>query len=94
MSSNEAMPVTFIECLAAGARVVASDIPAHRDLVAKTGGAIELVALDAEPAEIAGAIQRLAGRPAGEPRVDSWDDVAARTAEIYGEAIADPVSRS
>jgi len=87
MSSNEAMPVTFIECLAAGARVLASDIPAHRDLASKTGGSIRLVALDAAPEVIASAIGELAAAPAATARIDTWDDVTARTVQVYEEAI-------
>ncbi len=87
LSSNEAMPVTFIECLAAGAAVLASDIPAHRDLVKKTGGSISLVPLDAAPAVVAERIAELAATPPGPARVDTWDDVTRRTLEIYGEAL-------
>ncbi len=89
MSSNEAMPVTFIECLAAGARVVASDIPAHRDLVAKTRGSIRLVGLDATPGEVATAIVELAAEPVKQAAVDTWDEVTKRTLELYEEAIAE-----
>jgi len=86
MSSNEAMPVTFIECLAAGARVVASDIPAHRDLVTKTRGSVRLVPLDASGEIVAAAVRDLAASPVVKPLIDSWDDVAARTSEAYVEA--------
>ena len=83
MSSNEAMPVTLIECLAAGARVVASDIPAHRDLVTKTGGAITLVPLDSDPRTIADAILVRAREPATSPRIDTWDEITDRTLDLY-----------
>jgi glycosyltransferase involved in cell wall biosynthesis len=87
LSSNEAMPVTFIECLAAGARVLASDIPAHRDLVAKTEGSITLVPLDSSAEGVAAAIRELAESPVRAARVDTWDEVSARTLEVYREAI-------
>ncbi len=87
MSSNEAMPVTFIEALAAGARVVASDIPAHRDLVTKTQGSIRLVPLDAPPGDVAGAIRELAASPAAPALIDTWDDVVAKTLDVYEDAI-------
>ncbi|HUN37687.1 MAG TPA: glycosyltransferase family 4 protein, partial [Trebonia sp.] len=58
MSSNEAMPVTILELLAAGARVVASDIPAHRDIRDRTAGAISLVPLDVSPQDLAAALNR------------------------------------
>jgi glycosyltransferase involved in cell wall biosynthesis len=88
MSSNEAMPVTFIECLAAGAHVLASDIPAHRDLVTKTHGSIRLVALDAPAEVIADSIRNLAAAPPVEAQIDTWDDVTTRTVETYEQAIA------
>jgi glycosyltransferase involved in cell wall biosynthesis len=88
MSSNEAMPVTFIECLAAGARVVASDIPAHRDLVTKTRGSIKLVPLDASPEIVAEAIRDLAAQPALTPLIDTWDGVTSLTLDTYREGIA------
>jgi glycosyltransferase involved in cell wall biosynthesis len=91
MSSNEAMPVTFIECLAAGARVVASDIPAHRDLVTKTEGSIQLVSLDVSPDRLAATIDELAAQPVAKARVDTWDDVTSRTALAYREAIGQPI---
>lgn len=87
MSSNEAMPVTFIESLAAGARVVASDIPAHRDLVAKTGGSIALVSLDASAETLAQQIAAIAAQDVLPAAIDSWDEVTARTARAYREAI-------
>jgi glycosyltransferase involved in cell wall biosynthesis len=88
MSSNEAMPVAFIESLAAGARGLASDIPAHRDLIVKTQGSIDLIGLDASPQTLAGAIEALAGRAVVPARIETWDDVAARTVGVYEDAIA------
>ena len=80
--------MTFIECLAAGARVVASDIPAHRDLVEKTRGSISLVDLDVAPEILAREIAALSAAPAATPAIDSWDDVAERTLDAYRETIA------
>jgi glycosyltransferase involved in cell wall biosynthesis len=88
MSSNEAMPVTFIECLAAGASVVGSDIPAHRSLVERTSGSIQLVPLDVPADTLAAAIARAAAAVPAPARIDTWDDVAERTLEAYAEAIA------
>jgi glycosyltransferase involved in cell wall biosynthesis len=84
MSSHEAMPVAILELLAAGARVVASDIPAHRDIRHRTGGAITLVPLDASPATLAAALQSAARQPAAAgQRIPSWDDVTTRTLDLY-----------
>jgi glycosyltransferase involved in cell wall biosynthesis len=84
MSSNEAMPVTILELLAAGARVVASDIPAHRDIRDRTGGAITLVPLDASPRVLAAALEYALGEPvAAGQRIPTWDEVTAQTLGVY-----------
>ena len=86
MSSNEAMPVTILELLAAGARVVASDIPAHRDIRDRTGGAITIVPLDADPETLASALTRALNEPsAPAQRIPTWDEVTARTLDVYRE---------
>jgi glycosyltransferase involved in cell wall biosynthesis len=84
MSSNEAMPVTILELLAAGARIVASDIPAHRDILLRTRGAIILVPLNASPAVLAESLQ-LAYRtpvPPGQ-QIPTWDQVTTTTLDLY-----------
>jgi glycosyltransferase involved in cell wall biosynthesis len=84
MSSNEAMPVTILELLAAGARVVASDIPAHRDIRDRTAGAITLVPLDAGPRLLASALERAVNEPpAPTQRIPTWDEVATQTLDVY-----------
>jgi glycosyltransferase involved in cell wall biosynthesis len=84
MSSNEAMPVTILELLAAGARVVASDIPAHRDIRDRTAGAITLVPLDAGPEVLASALgQALNQSPAPAQRIPTWDEVTTQTLDVY-----------
>ncbi|MGH3166352.1 MAG: glycosyltransferase family 4 protein [Trebonia sp.] len=86
MSSNEAMPVTILELLAAGARVVASDIPAHRDIRDRTGGAITLVPLDASPAVLAAALEYARNEPAAAgQRIPTWDEVTTQTLGVYKE---------
>jgi glycosyltransferase involved in cell wall biosynthesis len=86
MSSNEAMPVTILELLAAGARVVASDIPAHRDIRDRTAGAITIVPLDADPETLARALTRARNEPsAPAQRIPTWDEVTARTLDVYRE---------
>jgi glycosyltransferase involved in cell wall biosynthesis len=84
MSSNEAMPVTILELLAAGARVVASDIPAHRDILRQTGGTITLVPLDASPAALAEALQVAYRQPAAAgQQIPTWDEVTTKTLDVY-----------
>lgn len=86
-SDHEAFGLTLAEGLAAGARVVASAIPAHAE-VARLAGANAPVAL-VDPrdirrfgASLAASVQ--AGRPpAGQLRLPSWAEVVAATRELY-----------
>ena len=85
MSRHEAFGLTLIEALAAGIPVVASDIPAHREIAeSQPPGAVRLVSVDARPEEIADAI--VAASSEGLParvRVRSWDDAAGQVLRIY-----------
>jgi glycosyltransferase involved in cell wall biosynthesis len=84
MSTNEAMPVTILEMLAAGARVVASDIPAHRDIRARTRGPITLVPPHASAVALAAALNAAMSDPgAADMRIPDWDEVTAMTARVY-----------
>ncbi len=89
MSTIEAMGIASAEALQAGARVVASDIPAHRETAELGGERFALVARDAPPTELAAAIEAAATdteKPlAG--AVPSWDEVVARTEALYEEAL-------
>jgi glycosyltransferase involved in cell wall biosynthesis len=88
-SEREAFGLTLLEALTAGARVVASALPAHREVALTWGGdgAVELVANSAElPAAIRA--QLAAGRLAHEQRAAwSWDDVAARVEAVYDDVL-------
>ena len=53
MSSNEAMGITILELLACGARVVASDIPAHREVNDRVGGVLTIVPRRCQSPELA-----------------------------------------
>jgi len=91
-SDHEAFGLTLAEGLAAGARVVASAIPAHAE-VARLAGADAPVAL-VDPrdirrfgASLAASVQ--AGRvPAGHLRLPSWAEVLAATRELYARVTA------
>jgi glycosyltransferase involved in cell wall biosynthesis len=88
MSSNEAMPVTVLECLASGARVVASDIPAHRALEERFGEALTIVPLGAHPDELATAIESATKAPPAHGHlVPTWDEVTAATRALYDEVL-------
>jgi glycosyltransferase involved in cell wall biosynthesis len=88
-SEREAFGLTLLEALTGGARVVASALPAHREVAATWGseGGVELVE---DRAELTGAIrsQLAAGRlsRAVRPRW-SWDEVAARTESLYDDVL-------
>lgn len=88
MSSNEAMPVTLLELLACGARVVCSDIPAHLDLKERTNGPIEIVPLAASPEAVSHAIEvALKAAAPQEIHVPTWDDVTGTTRRIYEQVL-------
>ena len=83
MSTLEAMPITPLEVLAAGSRVIASDIPAHRYIRELTGGSVTLVPATFDPERLATAIQRAVVQDVLNPQILSWDDVARRTLDVY-----------
>jgi glycosyltransferase involved in cell wall biosynthesis len=92
MSSHEAFGITVREALAAGARVVASDIPAHRDVMALAGpDAVSLVPVDTRPAALAQAFCDTStparNGPAHMP-IASWDAVAEQTLQVYPTLVA------
>jgi FkbM family methyltransferase len=87
MSERESFGLTVLEAVAAGARVVASDIPPHRETAAHGGeGRSLFVPADAGADALAAAIgsSLRAGRPAGAPaEVLSWDAMAGDMADAY-----------
>jgi glycosyltransferase involved in cell wall biosynthesis len=91
LSRRECFGLTLAEGLAAGARVVASDIGPHGDVVAAaTGERSTLVPTDATPAAVAAAIAPHLGRrgPAPEPTsLLTWDAVAAETVRLYAAVL-------
>ncbi len=88
MSGHEAFGLALVEALAAGASVLASAIPAYREIArAAPPDVTTLLPLASPPAAIAAALRALTARqPVALPgrRVASWDDVAARTLALYG----------
>ena len=90
MSRHEAFGLTASEALAAGARAVTSDIPAHRELAERMPpGAVTLVPPGSGPERLAEALSRAAQAdgPPRPPEVPSWDDVARATLEAYEEVV-------
>ncbi|MFD8396408.1 glycosyltransferase family 4 protein [Streptomyces sp. NPDC059680] len=86
LSTHEAYGLASAEALAAGARVVLSDIPAHRELADL--GAVRLVHPEADAVQIAAALANALDTsiPAPNPAVPDWDEVAARLLALYGAA--------
>jgi glycosyltransferase involved in cell wall biosynthesis len=89
MSSNEAYPLTPLEALVGGARVLASDIPAHHEVASATGGTMEIVRLRSEPERLAAHLQALLLRPVQPPSIDSWDAVTEMTLALYAEVLSE-----
>jgi glycosyltransferase involved in cell wall biosynthesis len=88
-SEQEAFGLTLLEALTAGARVVASDLPAHREVATdwSTGDAVRLVA---DRAQLTAAMcdQLQGGRlPVDQRPRWSWTDVAARVAAVYDDLL-------
>jgi glycosyltransferase involved in cell wall biosynthesis len=91
-SDHEAFGLMLADGLAAGAQVVASGIPAHREVgqLAGAGAPISFV----EPrdtrqfaAELAAALDRGRGR-GGPVRLPSWSEAADQTRELYARVLA------
>ena len=88
-SEHEAFGLIVADGLAAGARVVASAIPAHREVGRLAGADAPIVYVDpANTGEFAAALAAALamGRPsAGRVRLPSWGDVVGQVRELYGE---------
>jgi len=87
LSSQEAFGMTLLESLAGGACVIASDIPAHREVLRTAGSTrAALVPLDAPSVEVAATLQAMAEKPPDAREgsdIRSWDDVVQQTLMVY-----------
>jgi glycosyltransferase involved in cell wall biosynthesis len=86
LSLYEAFGLVVAEGLAAGASVVASDIPAHREITRSSLTRVELVDPNATTQEIASALRRALDRErqtSGNSNRPSWDDASHRIRDIY-----------
>jgi glycosyltransferase involved in cell wall biosynthesis len=91
MSRSEAFGLGLAEAVVAGARVVASDIPAHREVSAISGGEFSFVSAGTDRDEVAAALSGALRSGHGEDghwTIPSWDIVAQRIAEHYFAAIS------
>jgi glycosyltransferase involved in cell wall biosynthesis len=88
MSEHEAFGLAPAEALAAGARAVLSDIPAHAELAATSVGAVSLVGADENAAALAARLLAALAQPPSASSLlglPDWDEVAARLTEIYSQ---------
>jgi glycosyltransferase involved in cell wall biosynthesis len=90
LAEQEDSGLQVTEALAAGAAVVASDIPVHREAASEVDGArVIFVSPEGSPLEVADAISEAAGlgvRPQAEMArlaVPSWDSVVSRMLDLY-----------
>jgi glycosyltransferase involved in cell wall biosynthesis len=85
LSEHEAFGMAPVEAAAAGARVVLSDIPAHREIVADHIGAVSRL-VEAEPAAVAAAVTAQLGEADRvEVDVPDWGRIAEKTIAVYRE---------
>jgi glycosyltransferase involved in cell wall biosynthesis len=90
MSSSEAFGIAPVEALAAGAVVVASDIPPHREIrELASAHAVTLVPQAAGAAALAGAIMSAANLRVGvSQNLPTWDAAASATLDLYQRVVA------
>lgn len=88
VSEREAFGIVPMEAACAGAKVVLSDIPAHRDIAAEFLGDTALFVSDRSANRLGAAIRYQLRESATCPaQVPDWSDVAATTAEVYLQSL-------
>lgn len=88
MSRHESFGLGVLEAAMTGTPVVASDIPAHRDVLASCSNA-RLIPLEAPPAVLARAMaDAAAGERSVVAHMPTWDDVAESTLDVYQRCLA------
>lgn len=95
MSTHEAFGMTLLESAAAGAAVVASDIPAHREVARYLpNDRVALVNPGCTPSDLARAIVRHAeahsqcGRSVAADNIPTWDHLADQVMRTYLQVVA------
>ncbi len=85
LSEHEAFGMAPLEAAAGGARLVLSDIAAHREITATyLSDRTELVPVAADTGTVAAAIETALAKPSlGPAEVPTWRDVAEATAAVY-----------
>jgi glycosyltransferase involved in cell wall biosynthesis len=96
LGERQASGLPILEAVSAGAPVVASATPTHREVAAYLEErAVVLVSPTGSPLEVADAISTVAGtrvRSATRAAVPRWDAVVDRTADLYRALGADAIS--
>ena len=88
MSHREAFGMAPLEAACAGARVVLSDIPAHREIIADYLGERAVVATDRSSSELASEIRRQLTADTTVPvHIPDWADITARTLGVYAAVV-------
>lgn len=91
LSRHEAFGLVPLEAVAAGAHVVVSDIPAHRELAGLQGGErLVHVPLDDQAAATQALAQALARPRPGITPVRDWSAVAQEHADLYAALLRSP----
>jgi glycosyltransferase involved in cell wall biosynthesis len=88
LSTEESFGLAVLDAAAAGARLLVSDIPSHREIVRLAGGDdLNLVPLDASAETIAARARALlsASEPSRAPALPSWDDAIDELEGVYRE---------
>lgn len=84
MSEREAFGMAPLEAACGGARVILSDIPAHRETVSDYLGNGAVLQRDRSPQGLGAEIRRQLGAGgATVPCIPDWTDVTARTVDVY-----------
>jgi glycosyltransferase involved in cell wall biosynthesis len=84
LSEHEAFGMAPVEAACAGARIILSDIPAHREIADDFLRRCVTVMTDRSPAAVASEIRRQLAAPWSEGcTAPDWRDVAARTVRVY-----------
>jgi glycosyltransferase involved in cell wall biosynthesis len=88
-SDHEAFGMTLADGLASGARIVASDIPAHAELARLAGDCATVTLVDARDSKRftnSLAVSLVAGRSRTEDvKLPSWGEAVANTRELYAQ---------
>jgi glycosyltransferase involved in cell wall biosynthesis len=90
LSRHEAFGLTLLESLAAGARVVATDIPASREISNLVPARTHFLPVTPSPAQVADAIQSQLAAPRTTPRLEglpTWPKLSENCLAIYRDVV-------